>query len=162
MLVDNTEKLKNSQLLKDFFTALGNTLSTLFVRPLIDIKLVINCLRESEPSTDLSDRQLSAKLCWLLGVAEFLCASEIHFAPKEKQKGQPILRQCQINRHSDTVLCPNCSKPLKIDSISRYIHSLSELIERQPNTHISKTHAIGATLVASSGVSSNDIVSHAF
>ncbi|PVU86994.1 hypothetical protein BB561_006494 [Smittium simulii] len=159
MLVNNTEELKKSQLLKDFFTALDNALLTLFVRPLIDIKLVINCLREWGPSTGLSDRQLTAKLI----IIEQEILKPVIVAPKEKQKGQPILHQLKINRHSDTVLCPvNTYQPLKLDSIVRYIHSLSELIERQPNTPISKIHAIGATLVASSGVSFDDIVSHAF
>ncbi|OMJ25493.1 hypothetical protein AYI69_g4273 [Smittium culicis] len=53
-------------------------------------------------------------------------------------------------------------KPLSVYSITRYIHSISGLIRRDPNTPIPKGRAIGATLAANAGVTSDDIVSHAF
>ncbi|PVV02173.1 hypothetical protein BB560_003381, partial [Smittium megazygosporum] len=54
------------------------------------------------------------------------------------------------------------SKPLSVDSITRYIHILSELIERPPNSRIPKTRVLGASMAANAGVSPNDIVTHAF
>ncbi|PVU88615.1 hypothetical protein BB561_005757 [Smittium simulii] len=56
----------------------------------------------------------------------------------------------------------NFNKSLSVDSITRYIHILSDLIVRPKNTPIPKARAIGATLAADSGVSTDDIVSHAF
>ncbi|PVU89719.1 hypothetical protein BB561_005190 [Smittium simulii] len=52
--------------------------------------------------------------------------------------------------------------PLSMDSITRYIYSISGLINEDKNTHMSKGRAIEATLAANSGVSTDDIVSHAF
>ncbi|PVU88465.1 hypothetical protein BB561_005843 [Smittium simulii] len=54
------------------------------------------------------------------------------------------------------------NKPLSVDSITRHVKNLSELIKRPPNTPIPKTRAIGATLAATSGVPVENIVSHAF
>ncbi|OMJ24284.1 hypothetical protein AYI70_g1678 [Smittium culicis] len=54
------------------------------------------------------------------------------------------------------------SKPLSVDTIIRYIHTISDLIRRDPEAPILKGRAIGATLAANAGVSSDDIVSHAF
>ncbi|PVU95649.1 hypothetical protein BB561_001686 [Smittium simulii] len=50
----------------------------------------------------------------------------------------------------------------KNNSITRYIHSISVLIHQNQDTPIPKGRAIGATLAANSGVSTDDIVSHAF
>ncbi|PVU86394.1 hypothetical protein BB561_006718 [Smittium simulii] len=52
--------------------------------------------------------------------------------------------------------------PLLVDSITRYIHSISGLINQDKNTHMSKGRAIEATLATNSDVSTDDIVSHAF
>ncbi|OMJ10553.1 hypothetical protein AYI69_g10197 [Smittium culicis] len=56
----------------------------------------------------------------------------------------------------------NKEKPLSVDRISRCIRSISDLIRRGPDTPIPKERAIGATLAANSGVSADEIVSHAF
>ncbi|PVU91193.1 hypothetical protein BB561_004518 [Smittium simulii] len=56
----------------------------------------------------------------------------------------------------------NYSKPLAVDSITRYIQKLSILIARPDNTSVPKARAIGATLAASAGASTDDIVNHAF
>ncbi|OMJ09965.1 hypothetical protein AYI69_g10433 [Smittium culicis] len=53
-------------------------------------------------------------------------------------------------------------KPLSVVSITRYIHSICDLIRREPDTPIPKGREIGATLATNAGVSSEDIVSHAF
>ncbi|OLY81530.1 hypothetical protein AYI68_g4364 [Smittium mucronatum] len=44
-------------------------------------------------------------------------------------------------------------KPLSVDSITRYIHSISALISNDPDAPIPKVRAIGATLAANSGAS---------
>ncbi|OMJ21624.1 hypothetical protein AYI70_g3363 [Smittium culicis] len=54
------------------------------------------------------------------------------------------------------------SKPLSVDSITRYIRMLSDLIPRPPNTPCPKARAIGATLAAAAGVPPDVIVSQAF
>ncbi|PVU89191.1 hypothetical protein BB561_005498 [Smittium simulii] len=56
----------------------------------------------------------------------------------------------------------NYSKPLAVDSITRYIQKLLILIARPDNTSVPKARAIGATLAASAGASTDDIVNHAF
>ncbi|PVU91005.1 hypothetical protein BB561_004608 [Smittium simulii] len=159
---------------------------------------------------------LTAKLCWLLSVTGFLRASDIHciddarslinqgvlcltiVAPKEKRGGRPVEKPCQINPHTDPILCPvltytvykekvahnlcptphvnnsmwtvnrlirffnDRERPLSVDSITRYINSISGLIQQDQDMPISKGRAIGATLAANSGVSSDYIVAHAF
>ncbi|PVU89323.1 hypothetical protein BB561_005423 [Smittium simulii] len=57
----------------------------------------------------------------------------------------------QVNRHEN---------PLSVDSIIRYIHSLSGLITRPKDTPIPKDRAIGATLAAQAGESADNIVNH--
>ncbi|OMJ14692.1 hypothetical protein AYI70_g7729 [Smittium culicis] len=42
------------------------------------------------------------------------------------------------------------------------MHTISDLIRRDPEATIPKGRAIGATLAANAGVSSDDIFSHAF
>ncbi|OMJ12602.1 hypothetical protein AYI69_g9352 [Smittium culicis] len=54
------------------------------------------------------------------------------------------------------------SKPLSVDILTKYIHSISDLIIRDSEARILKERAIGANLAANSGVSTDDIVSHAF
>ncbi|PVU91001.1 hypothetical protein BB561_004602 [Smittium simulii] len=54
------------------------------------------------------------------------------------------------------------NKPLSVNSITRYIHKLSKLIDRPHNTPIPKAKAIGATLAAEAGIPSDQIISHAF
>ncbi|OMJ11448.1 hypothetical protein AYI70_g9718 [Smittium culicis] len=53
-------------------------------------------------------------------------------------------------------------KSLSVDSITRHIRMLSELIPRPPNTPCPKARVIGATLAAAAGVPSDVIVSQAF
>ncbi|OMJ22682.1 hypothetical protein AYI70_g2710 [Smittium culicis] len=53
-------------------------------------------------------------------------------------------------------------KPLYVESITRYIRSIYDLIRRYSDTPIPKNREIGATLAANAGVSSDYIVSHAF
>ncbi|PVU92343.1 hypothetical protein BB561_003884 [Smittium simulii] len=167
-------------------------------------------------TSGLDNQKLTTKCCRLLSLCGFLRTSNIHriddartiitkdtlklviIAPKEKRKGQPVERLCEINRYSNHILCPvlaytvykariatelcptphansdsiivnrlfrhtkHYNKPLSVDSITRHVKNLSELIKRPPNTPISKTRAIGATLAAISGVSVENIVLHTF
>ncbi|OMJ28659.1 hypothetical protein AYI69_g1858 [Smittium culicis] len=80
--------------------------------------------REMENTAELSEKNLTAKLFWLIAALGFLIASEIHrinesktviaqgilnlaiLAPKEKRKGRPIIHSCQISIHIDQTLCP--------------------------------------------------------
>ncbi|PVU93176.1 hypothetical protein BB561_003430 [Smittium simulii] len=164
----------------------------------------------------LNDLSIKSFLCWLLSVTGFLRASNIYriddarglinqgvlclaiVAPKEKQKGHPVENPCQINPHTDPILCPvltytvykekvahnlcptphvnnsmwtvnrlirfvnDRERPLSVDSITRYINSIPVLIQQDQDMPIPKGKAIGATLAANSGVSSDDIVAHAF
>ncbi|OMJ18284.1 hypothetical protein AYI70_g5439 [Smittium culicis] len=54
------------------------------------------------------------------------------------------------------------TKPLSVDSISRHVHMLSDLILRPPNTPRPKARALGPALAAAAGVPSSDIVAQAF
>ncbi|OMJ27986.1 hypothetical protein AYI69_g2552 [Smittium culicis] len=60
-------------------------------------------------------------------------------APKEKHKGRPIIRPCEISCHSDKLLCP------------------VEACRPTP-----KARAIGATIAANAGIPSDSIVAQAF
>ncbi|OMJ07797.1 hypothetical protein AYI69_g11320 [Smittium culicis] len=185
-------------------------------RPVMDISTVIKLLLEWVQNSTFTIKQITAKLYWLLSVTGFLRASNIHrideqrshidqgvlnlviVAPKEKRSGRPIEKPCQINPHTDIILCPvnaymvykekiavnlcptphannsnwvvnrliryvkYTSKPLLVDSITQYIHTISDLIRRDPEAPIPKGRAIGTTLAANAGVSSDDIVLHAF
>ncbi|PVU84985.1 hypothetical protein BB560_007195 [Smittium megazygosporum] len=100
-----------------------NTIKS-FVQPKLDILPIIIKFKDWGPTSKLSDRDLTAKLCWLLAIAGFLRASDIHItdnarsnimhvilyleivANKEKRGGIPIEKPCQINEHSDQILCP--------------------------------------------------------
>ncbi|OMJ23593.1 hypothetical protein AYI70_g2169 [Smittium culicis] len=182
----------------------------------INIAPVLDTFKEWGPTSDLTVKRLTAKLCWLISVTGFLRPSDIHrideershvtqgvlhlviVAPKEKRAGRPIEKPCQIAPHTDPILCPvlaysvykekvantlcptphtnnskwvvnrllrfvnNKEKPLSVDSVSRYIRSISDLIRRGPDTPIPKGRVIGETLAAKSGVSADEIVSHAF
>ncbi|PVU89332.1 hypothetical protein BB561_005425 [Smittium simulii] len=57
----------------------------------------------------------------------------------------------QVNRHE---------KPLSVDSISRYIHSLLGFLTHPKDTPIPKARAIGAALAAQAGESADNIVNH--
>ncbi|OMJ27120.1 hypothetical protein AYI69_g3455 [Smittium culicis] len=69
------------------------------------------------------------------------------------------------DNHPDTTLSMlvrhirDFTKPLSVDSISRHVHMLSDLIVRPPNTPRLKTRALGPTLAAAAGLPSSDIVS---
>ncbi|OMJ09493.1 hypothetical protein AYI69_g10636 [Smittium culicis] len=56
----------------------------------------------------------------------------------------------------------DASKPLSVDSITRYIHSISELIRRDIEAPIKKVGSMCATLAANAGISIDGIVSHLF
>ncbi|OMJ18509.1 hypothetical protein AYI69_g6985 [Smittium culicis] len=78
--------------------------------------------------------------------------------------------QCmqKYDNHPDTTLSMllrhirDFNKPLSVDSISRHVFMLSDLIVRPPNTPLLKTRALGPTLAAVAGVPSSDIVAQAF
>ncbi|OMJ16950.1 hypothetical protein AYI70_g6284, partial [Smittium culicis] len=215
-LSDNPAELAAHPMFSEFIKSLDDKSIKSFIRPVMDISLVIKLLREWGQNSTLTVKQITAKLCWLLSVTGFLRASDIHriddqrshidqgvlnlviVAPKKKRGGHPIEKPCQINPHIDTILClvnaymvykekiavnlcptphannsnwvvnrliryvNDTSKPLSVDSITRYIHTISDLIRRDPEAPIPKGRAIGATLAANAGVSSDDIVSHAF
>ncbi|OMJ13160.1 hypothetical protein AYI69_g9109, partial [Smittium culicis] len=216
MLADDPKELASHPMFDEFIKALDASAIRSFVRPTIDISPILDKFREWGPTSDLSIKDLTAKLCWLFAVAGFLRASDIHriddarsrvdqgilylviVAPKEKRGGRPIEKPCQISPHSDPILCPvvaytiykekvarnlcptphannsmwtvnrlvrfvnDSEKPLSVDSITRYIHKISTLIGHDSDAPIPKGRAIGATLAANSGVSSDEIVAHAF
>ncbi|OMJ24386.1 hypothetical protein AYI70_g1621 [Smittium culicis] len=93
-------------------------------RPSMDISPIIEYFREIGDNEQLDIKSLTSKTCWLLAVCGFMRASDIHriddaqtntidgtlklviVAPKEKFKGRPITRPCEISCHSDKLLCP--------------------------------------------------------
>ncbi|OMJ12369.1 hypothetical protein AYI70_g9169, partial [Smittium culicis] len=123
-LVSEPDTIENSPCLKEFTDALNDTEIKSFFRPSIDISPVINKLRDWGRTEELEIPQLTSKACCLLALCGFLRASDIHriddtrttinngvlklviVAPKEKRNGKPIERPCEINEHSDPILCP--------------------------------------------------------
>ncbi|OMJ16691.1 hypothetical protein AYI69_g7741 [Smittium culicis] len=93
-------------------------------RPVMDISPIIKLLREWGQNSTITIKQITAKLYWLLSVTGFLRGSDIHriddqrshidkgvlnlviVVPKEKRGGRPIEKTCQINLHTDIILCP--------------------------------------------------------
>ncbi|OMJ08288.1 hypothetical protein AYI69_g11127, partial [Smittium culicis] len=213
---ENSAELSSHPMLAEFTKTLDDASIVSFVRPVLDIAPVLDTFKEWGPTSDLTVKRLTAKLCWLLSVTGFLRPSDIHriddershvargmlhlviVTPNEKRAGRPIKKPCQISSHTDPILCsvleysvykekvantlfPTSNtnnskwvvnrllrfvnykeKPLSVDRISRYIRSISDLIRRGPDTPIPKGRAIGETLAANSGVSADEIVSHAF
>ncbi|PVV03689.1 hypothetical protein BB560_001826, partial [Smittium megazygosporum] len=56
----------------------------------------------------------------------------------------------------------NNSKPLSVDDITRYIHSLSKLVPYTNGKTVPKAMAIGATLASESGIVADKVVKNAF
>ncbi|OLY80270.1 hypothetical protein AYI68_g5635 [Smittium mucronatum] len=111
-------------MLSGFTKTLDGTSIRSFVRPAIDITPVLDPFKEWGPTTELTVKKLTSKLCWLLAVSRFLRDSEIQriddkrtriiqvvlnlviVAPKEKRAGQTIEKPFQISSHTDPILCP--------------------------------------------------------
>ncbi|OMJ18478.1 hypothetical protein AYI70_g5333 [Smittium culicis] len=111
-------------MLADFTKTLDDASIVSFVRPVLDIAPVLDTFKEWGPTSDLTVKRLTAKLCRLLSVTGFLRPSDIHriddkrshvtlgvlhlviVAPKVKRAGRPIEKPCQIAPHTDPILCP--------------------------------------------------------
>jgi hypothetical protein len=111
---------------KSFFQAIHDqSIRADLSRP-VDIEPILAHFRTLGPNASLSINNLTAKLCWLLGVCGFLRPSDIEridlnssdwtsnpnelvlqvVAPKEKRLGQRIRRTVHIHAHPDNLLCP--------------------------------------------------------
>ncbi|OMJ12113.1 hypothetical protein AYI69_g9552 [Smittium culicis] len=158
----------------------------------MDISPIIEYFREIGDNEKLDIKNLTSKTCWLLAVCSFMRASDIHriddaqtttidgtlklviVAPKEKRKGRPIIRPCEISYHSDKLLCPVeayrvyrsrvakelCPTP-HINDNTIIVNRLFR-ITRPLNTPTPKARAIGATIAANTGIPSDSIVTQAF
>ncbi|OMJ25761.1 hypothetical protein AYI69_g4186 [Smittium culicis] len=62
----------------EFTRTLNDSSIKSFVRPIIEISPVIKLLKELGPTSELSVKNLTAKLSWLLAVTGFFRAIEIH------------------------------------------------------------------------------------
>ncbi|PVU95345.1 hypothetical protein BB561_001890 [Smittium simulii] len=120
----NPKTVGNSPCIKEFLRAIDETKIKSFVSPEIDISPIVLKINEWGDTSGLDNQKLTTKCCWLLSLCGFLRASDIHriddartiitentlklviIAPKEKRKGQPIERLCEINRHPNHILCP--------------------------------------------------------
>ncbi|OMJ18810.1 hypothetical protein AYI70_g5125 [Smittium culicis] len=63
--------------------------------------------RDWGTTSELSDKNLTLNLCWLLAVTGFIRESDIHRiddSKTEKRKRHPIIFPCQISRHTDQTL----------------------------------------------------------
>ncbi|PVU87670.1 hypothetical protein BB561_006235 [Smittium simulii] len=123
-LVSDPRTVGNSPCIKEFLRAIDETEIKSFVNPEIDISPIVLKINEWGNTSGLDNQKLTTKCCWLLSLCGFLRASDIHriddartiiteytlklviIAPKEKRKGQPIERPCEINRHPNHILCP--------------------------------------------------------
>ncbi|PVU86965.1 hypothetical protein BB561_006499 [Smittium simulii] len=113
----------------------------------IDIKPIIDHFKILGPINILNTKELTAKTCWLIAVCKFLRASDINQVDK-KRKSSSI----EIKAHSDEILCPSTkdfSKPLTVNTV-------------KDNKMISpKARAIGATIAARTGISTDAILTQA-
>ena len=121
--------------LRTFFQAVQETtLRQIQSRP-VDISPIVNHFHSLGSNHSLPLPDLTAKLCWLLGVCGFMRPSNIeridldqsstsHFddrivlivvAPKEKRLSQRIQKEIVIRQHSDSFLCP-------VAAVRHYIH----------------------------------------
>ncbi|PVU92583.1 hypothetical protein BB561_003738 [Smittium simulii] len=106
-------------------------------------------------------------------------------APKEKRKSSPIVRLVEIIAHSNKILCPviacpkphvsnknlivshlfrntkDFSKPLTVDSISKKIKSIAVIAVKNQKGITRKARAIGATIAARTGISTDAILTQA-
>ncbi|OLY84786.1 hypothetical protein AYI68_g1040 [Smittium mucronatum] len=120
-LVTEPRSIENSHCLAKNLSAIDETEIKSFVRPTIDISLIISRLREWGDTCDIEIKNLTIKTCWLLAICGFLRASDIHriddarttvingtlklviLAPKEKQNGKIIERPCEIGSHPNPI-----------------------------------------------------------
>jgi ribosomal 50S subunit-associated protein YjgA (DUF615 family) len=97
----------------------------------IDISPIINHFHSLGANHTILLSDLTAKICWLLGVYRFMRPSDIerinldesicdHYTdkvilkvvgPKEKRLGQRITKEITIQRHDDSLICPSCYCP---------------------------------------------------
>jgi hypothetical protein len=111
--------------LRTFFQAVQDTTIRSHNSTPVDIAPIIRHLHQLGPNHSMSLPDLTAKLCWLLGVCGFMRPSDIErvdldksslhlqdkvvltvVAPKEKRLGQRIHKDVTIRQHSDPLLCP--------------------------------------------------------
>ncbi|CEI98270.1 hypothetical protein RMCBS344292_12383 [Rhizopus microsporus] len=90
-----------------------------------DISPAIEFLLTLGPNITITEEQLNAKTCWLLAMAHFLRPSDLErvdlhatsvssdgvlsliiIAPKEKPRGQRIVKTITIHSHHSPLLCP--------------------------------------------------------
>ncbi|PVU94519.1 hypothetical protein BB561_002501 [Smittium simulii] len=162
-LLVNPTSITEDPLLKEFLRAVDETSIVSYTRTNIDISPIINQIRSWEKKKGKPIERnctISARrdkiLCpvltyniYKLNIARDLC-------PTLHQNFDAISVNILLRYIKDY------NKPLSVDSITRYIHKLSKLIDRPHNTPIPKTRAIGATLAAEAGIPSDQIISHAF
>ncbi|PVU89341.1 hypothetical protein BB561_005414 [Smittium simulii] len=117
-LSDSPSEISMHPMFSGFIKVLDDSSIRSFVRPEIDISPILELFREWGPTPNLSVKQLTSKLYWLL---------------------------------AEKVACNLCPTP----------HANNNMWTDQ-DTLIPKGRAIGATLAANSGVSTDNIVSHAF
>ncbi|OMJ09068.1 hypothetical protein AYI69_g10827 [Smittium culicis] len=102
--------------------ALEETSVTSFICPNIETSPTIDYFRQIGDNEMLDIMNLTSKKFWLLAVFGFMRKRDIHriddtqttiidgalklviVAPKEKRKGRPIIRPCEISCHSDKLL----------------------------------------------------------
>ena len=123
---------------KTFYQAVHDTTIRSHNSTPVDIAPIVRHLHQLGPNHSMPLPDLTAKLCWLLGVCGFMRPSDIErvdldksslhlqdkvaltvVAPKEKRLGQRIHKDVTIRQHSDPLLCPIAALQSYLD---RYAH----------------------------------------
>ncbi|OMJ16494.1 hypothetical protein AYI70_g6559 [Smittium culicis] len=85
-LAENSAEFSSHPMLAEFTKTLDDASIVSFVRPVLDIAPVLDTFKEWGPTSDLTVKRLTAKLCWLLSVTGLRRPSDIHRIDDERSQ----------------------------------------------------------------------------
>ncbi|PVU94557.1 hypothetical protein BB561_002456 [Smittium simulii] len=154
---------------KEFMDYLNDTSIITANKNHFNIKKVMDYFNPSEKTEILNIKDLPANICWILAICGFLRASNIHRIDDARTKDKAAKALCpkpHANKKNLTInnLFKNIrdyNKQLSVNSIFRIIKSITIVGMNDNKARIPKARAVGATLAASTGISSDKIVKQA-
>ncbi|PVU91173.1 hypothetical protein BB561_004538 [Smittium simulii] len=143
-LVKNPTEITNQRIFTEFFKTLNELLIISFIKPSINIDLIVETLIIIAPKEKRGGQPV-----------ERICQIAEHSNPI-------ICLVMAYRKYESRVATTSCITPLSVGSITRHTHGLSGLMAHFKNTTIPNAWEIGATLIAQAGASAGNIVNHAF
>ncbi|PVU85689.1 hypothetical protein BB559_006864, partial [Furculomyces boomerangus] len=140
----------------------------------LDISPIINTFIEWGTNNKLSNKRLTQKFCWLFAVCGIMRISDIHriedtitrlslerllftvVAAKERRQGYAINKAIEISFHDNEIFY--FTKAATTDTISNHIKEITKLASNDNHHKRIKGRAVGVTLAARAGISTDDIV----